>query len=320
MVALLREYLRPYGRPLVVVAALLFLAAIGNLYLPALYADIINIGVAQGDTAYILRVGALMLAVSSVVAVASIIATYYSAQTAMGFGRDLRGSLFSTVETFSRREMNSFGAPTLITRNTNDVQQMQMLVLMGLTVMLTAPITVVGGIVMALRQDVVLSWLIVVVVPIMAVVIGLIMSRALPLFRVMQVKIDRVNQVLREQLSGIRVIRAFVKTEVEERRFTEANVDLTSTTLTVNRLFALMMPALMLIMNLSGVAVIWFGGTAGRLGRDAHRQPHGFPQLPDPDPDVGPHGHDDLRHGAEGRGVGRAHLGRPRRHAGTHRP
>ncbi len=260
MVALLREYLRPYGRPLVVVAALLFLAAIGNLYLPALYADIINIGVAQGDTAYILRVGALMLAVSFVVAVASIIATYYSARTAMGFGRDLRGSLFSTVETFSRREMNSFGAPTLITRNTNDVQQMQMLVLMGLTVMLTAPITVVGGIVMALRQDVVLSWLIVVVVPIMAVVIGLIMSRALPLFRVMQVKIDRVNQVLREQLSGIRVIRAFVKTEVEERRFTEANVDLTSTTLTVNRLFALMMPALMLIMNLSGVAVIWFGG------------------------------------------------------------
>ncbi len=260
MVALLQQFLSPYRRPLVVVAVLLLVQALGNLYLPALNADIINNGVARGDAGYILRVGGWMLAVSLVVAITAVIATYYSARTSMAFGRDVRGSLFSTVETFSRQDVNHFGAPTLITRNTNDVQQVQMLVLMGLTVMLSAPITCIGGIVMALREDVALSWLIVVVVPVMALVIGLLLSRALPMFRVMQVKIDRVNQVLREQLTGIRVIRAFVKTAAEERRFDDANTDLTATTLSVNRLFALMMPSLMLIMNLSGVAVIWFGG------------------------------------------------------------
>jgi ATP-binding cassette subfamily B protein len=201
-----------------------------------------------------------MLAVTLVLGATAIVSTYWSARVSMGFGRDVRSSLFSTVQTFSSREVNEFGTPSLITRNTNDVQQLQMLVLMGLTVMLTAPIMCIGGIIMALRQDVPLSALLLVIVPLMAVVIGLLMSRAIPLFRLMQVKIDRVNQVLREQLSGIRVIRAFVRTEHEERRFAAANADLTSTALTVNRLFALMMPSLMLIMNLSGVAVIWFGG------------------------------------------------------------
>ena len=257
---LLRRFLAPYSRPLVLVSVLLLIQAIGNLYLPELNARIINEGVAVGDTAYIIRVGGVMLAVTLVLGATAIVSTYWSARVSMGFGRDVRSSLFSTVQTFSAREVNEFGTPSLITRNTNDVQQLQMLVLMGLTVMLTAPIMCVGGIVMALRQDVPLSALLLVIVPVMAVVIGLLMSRAIPLFRVMQVKIDRVNQVLREQLSGIRVIRAFVRTEHEERRFAEANADLTSTALTVNRLFALMMPSLMLIMNLSGVAVIWFGG------------------------------------------------------------
>jgi len=257
---LLRRFLAPYSRPLVLVAVLLLIQAIGNLYLPELNARIINEGVAVGDTGYIIRVGGVMLAVTLVLGATAIVSTYWSARVSMGFGRDVRSSLFSTVQTFSAREVNEFGTPSLITRNTNDVQQLQMLVLMGLTVMLTAPIMCVGGIVMALRQDVPLSALLLVIVPVMAVVIGLLMSRAIPLFRVMQVKIDRVNQVLREQLSGIRVIRAFVRTEHEEKRFAEANADLTSTALTVNRLFALMMPSLMLIMNLSGVAVIWFGG------------------------------------------------------------
>ena len=260
MVGLLSEYLSPYRRPLLLVAVLLLVQTIGNLYLPELNADIINNGVATGDTAYIVTVGGWMLAVSLVVAGTAVVSTFYSARTAMAFGRDVRADLFSTVQTFSRQELTSFGAPTLITRNTNDVQQLQMLVVMGLTVMLTAPIMCVGGIVMALRQDLALSWLLVVIVPLMAVVIGLLMSRALPMFRSMQVKIDRVNQVLREQLSGIRVIRAFVKTRAEEDRFVAANSDLTATALGVNRLFALMMPSLMLIMNLSGVAVIWFGG------------------------------------------------------------
>ena len=257
---LLRRFLTPYSRPLVLVAVLLLIQAIGNLYLPELNARIINEGVAVGDTAYIIRVGGVMLAVTLVLGATAVVSTYWSARVSMGFGRDVRSSLFSTVQTFSSREVNEFGTPSLITRNTNDVQQLQMLVLMGLTVMLTAPIMCIGGIVMALRQDVPLSALLLVIVPVMAVVIGLLMSRAIPLFRVMQVKIDRVNQVLREQLSGIRVIRAFVRTEHEERRFADANADLTSTALTVNRLFALMMPSLMLIMNLSGVAVIWFGG------------------------------------------------------------
>ncbi|MGA7690357.1 MAG: ABC transporter ATP-binding protein, partial [Jiangellales bacterium] len=229
-------------------------------YLPELNADIINNGVVLGDTEYILRVGVVMLAVTLVVGVAAIIGVYYSARTAMGFGRDVRGGLFRSVQTFSLREVNEFGAPSLITRNTNDVQQVQMLVIMALTIMVSAPIMAVGGVIMALRQDAVLSRMLLVAVPVMAVFIGLILSRAVPLFRTTQRKIDRVNQVLREQLTGVRVIRAFVRGDHEERRFEQANADLTDTMLRVNRLFALMMPGLMLVMNLSSVAILWFGG------------------------------------------------------------
>jgi ATP-binding cassette subfamily B multidrug efflux pump len=259
MTALLRTYLRPYRGRVALVLVLLLLQAVANLYLPSLNADIINNGVVTGDTAYIMRIGGFMLLITLVLSVAAVIGVYYGAGVAMSFGRDVRAALFRRVEGFSLREVNRFGAPSLITRNTNDVQQLQMFVVMALTMMVSAPITMVGGIIMALREDVRLSGLLLVVVPLMAVVIGSLIWRAIPLFRSMQGRIDRVNQVTREALSGIRVVRAFVRTQHEERRFAEANDDLTRATLTVNRLFALMFPTLMLIMNLSSIAIIWFG-------------------------------------------------------------
>lgn len=260
MVRLLRQYLRPYRGALAIVFVLLFIQAMANLYLPTLNADIINNGVITGDIDYILQLGAIMLVVTLALGVCSIVAVYYSARTAMAFGRDVRRELFRTVEDFSLREVDEFGTPSLITRNTNDVQQVQMLVLMGLTMLVMAPLTAVGGVIMALRENVQLSALLLVIVPVMALVIGMLMLRAVPMFRSMQVKIDRINEVLRENLAGIRVIRAFVRTNHEQQRFAEANDDLTVTSLRVTRLFALMLPALMLIMNLSSVAVIWFGG------------------------------------------------------------
>ena len=259
MIRLLRQFLRPYRRALVLVVALLFVQAIANLYLPTLNAEIINRGVVTGDIPVILRIGALMLVVTLALGVTSIIAVYYSARTSMRFGRDVRAAMFTTVERFSLREVDEFGTPSLITRNTNDVQQVQMLVLMGLTMLVVAPITAVGGVIMAMRVNVQLSALLLVIVPVMALVIGGLMVKAVPLFRAMQLKIDRINEVLRETLAGVRVIRAFVRTRHEQARFAEANDDLTDTALRVTRLFALMLPALMLIMNLSSVAVIWFG-------------------------------------------------------------
>ena len=259
MIGLLRTYLRPYTRTIVVVLALLLVQAIGNLYLPDLNADIINDGVATGDTDYILRVGGLMLLVSMLLGVAAIIGVYFGAKVAMGFGRDVRTAIFTKVESFSQAEVNRFGSPSLITRNTNDVLQVQTLVFMSLTVIISAPILIVGGIFMAVRTDPQLSLLLVVVLPIMAGFIGIVMSRAIPLFRAMQVKLDRINQVMRETLAGVRVIRAFVRTGHEERRFDEASYDLFDTTIRVNRLFAITIPMMTLILNLSSVAVIWFG-------------------------------------------------------------
>jgi ATP-binding cassette subfamily B protein len=259
MIALLAAFLRPYWRPLVLVVGLLLVQAIANLYLPELNADIINNGVAQGDTEYILQTGAVMLAVTVVLGIVSVIAVFWAARVAMGFGRDVRAAIFRAVESFSQVEVNRFGTASLITRNTNDVQQVQTVVLMGLTVMITAPIMMVGGLIMALRQDVPLTGILLVIVPIMTVIIAALVRRAMPLFRAMQLKIDRINQVMRETLAGVRVIRAFVRTGYEERRFDEANRDLFGTALSVNRLFALMMPTLMAIMNLTTVAVLWFG-------------------------------------------------------------
>ena len=260
MTRLLARYLRPYRTQLVVVVALLTVQAIANLYLPHLNADIINLGVAKGDIGYIVRTGGLMLLVTLLLAICSVVAVFFSARTAMAFGRDVRSAIFRQVVGFSQAETNLFGTPSLITRNTNDVQQFQMVIVMALNVMVLAPITAVGGVIMALQEDVPLSALLVVIIPLMVLVIGSLVVRAMPLFRSMQVKIDRINQVMREKLSGIRVIRAFVRTAHEEERFDVANRDLTETALRVNRLFALMIPTLFLILNLSTVAILWFGG------------------------------------------------------------
>ena len=260
MIKLLKTYLRPYWKQIGLIVGLLFVQAVANLFLPNLNAEIINNGVSKGDTAYIMSTGGFMLGVTLLLGVAAIIAVYWSSKTAMAFGRDVRGALFRKVQTFSQQEVNLFGAPSLITRNTNDVQQVQMVLFFMLNMMILAPITAVGGIIMALREDVPLSGVLVVILPFMAAVIGFLMTRALPLFKAMQVKIDRVNKVMREKLSGIRVIRAFVRTGYETERFDAANRDLTSTALSVTRLMALMMPALMIILNLSMVAIMWFGG------------------------------------------------------------
>jgi ATP-binding cassette subfamily B multidrug efflux pump len=233
--------------------------AIANLYLPTLNADIIDDGVVKGDTHYILVIGGVMLGVTLVMGLTAVISVRLAARSSMAFGRDLRSALFRRVESFSQMELNHFGTHSLITRATNDVQQVQMLVLMGLTMMAMAPIMGAGGIFMALRINARLSLSLVVILPIMAGFIALIATRAVPLFRAMQVKIDRINRVTRETLAGIRVIRAFDRIDHDQRRFAEANADLTDTTLRVTRLFALLMPGIMLVLNLSMVAVMWFG-------------------------------------------------------------
>ncbi len=259
MIGILRTYLAPYRRPIIFVLALLMAQAITNLYLPELYAEIINDGVVKGDTDVIVRIGGLMLVVTFVMGIASIIGVYWSARISMGFGRDLRGAIFRSVESYSQLEVNQFGAASLITRNTNDVTQIQQVVLMALNMMISAPILAVGGVIMALRQDVPLSALLLVIVPLMLVLIGVVLTRAVPLFQSMQRKLDRLNLVMRETLSGVRVIRAFVRTRHEEARFDTASVDLMDTSLSVQRLFAITIPSLMGIMNLSTVAILYFG-------------------------------------------------------------
>ena len=260
MTRLLLRYLWPYRTQLLIVLFLVAVQALSNLYLPSLNADIINNGVSKGDTAYIIRVGTYMLLVTFLLGVCSIIAVYFGSKVAMSFGRDVRSAVFRKVMSFSQKETNLFGTPSLITRNTNDVQQVQMVLVMAFNIMIMAPIMMIGGVIMALRQDVPLSGILVVVIPLVIVVITSVALRALPMFRSMQKKTDRINQVMRETLSGIRVIRAFVRTDYEERRFDDANNDLTNTQLRVNRLFAIMIPFLFGIMNLTTVAVVWFGG------------------------------------------------------------
>ncbi|RZU73240.1 ATP-binding cassette subfamily B protein [Micromonospora kangleipakensis] len=259
LIRLLRHRLRPYRRLLAAVVALQFVGTMASLYLPSLNADIIDRGVALGDTDQIMRTGGWMLVVSLLQIACSIAAVYLGARTAMGFGRDVRATIFGHVNTFSAREVARFGAPSLITRNTNDVQQVQMLVLMSCTMLVAAPIMCVGGVVMALSEDVGLSWLMLVSVPVLAVALGLIIRRMVPGFRLMQTRIDAVNRVLREQITGIRVVRAFVREPYETERFGVANADLTATALRVGRLMALIFPVVMLVLNVSSVAVLWFG-------------------------------------------------------------
>ncbi len=260
LVRLLTQRLRPYRRWLLIIVVFQLAGTIAALYLPTLNADIIDGGVATGDTGYILRIGAWMLAVSVLQIVCSVIAVYFGARTAMSFGRDVRGALFARVGTFSAREVAHFGAPSLITRTTNDVQQVQMLVVMTSTMMIAAPIMAVGGVIMAIREDAGLSWLLVVSVPVLTGLIALIVSRMVPQFRLMQERLDTVNRVLREQIMGVRVVRAFVREPVETQRFGEANRRLTDTGLRAGRLMALIFPTVMLVLNVSSVAVLWFGG------------------------------------------------------------
>lgn len=235
------------------------LQTVATLYLPSLNADIIDNGVVAGDSGYILRFGGIMLGVSVVQVICNIGAVFYGARTASALGRDVRAAVFSRVQSFSAREVGQFGAPTLITRTTNDVQQVQMLVLMSFTLMVSAPIMCVGGIIAALGQDVPLSTVLLAVVPVLAVSVSLIVRRMRPLFRAMQVKLDSVNRVLREQITGNRVIRAFVRDEYEKGRFKEANTELTDLQLATGRLMSLMFPTVMTVVNLSSIAVVWFG-------------------------------------------------------------
>ena len=256
---LLVEYLRPQRRLLLAVVVFQLAASIASLYLPTLNADIIDHGVAQGDTDYILRIGGVMLGVTLLQIACTVAAVYFGAKAAMGLGRDVRGAIFSRVAEFSEQEVTRFGPPSLITRSTNDVQQVQQLVLMSATLLVTAPMLCIGGVIMAIRQDLELSWLIAVSVPVLLVAVGSIILRMVPLFRLMQTRIDTVNRVLREQLTGIRVVRAFVREDVETARFARANEDVTDTALRAGRLMALAFPTVMLVLNVSSVAVIWFG-------------------------------------------------------------
>jgi ATP-binding cassette subfamily B multidrug efflux pump len=260
LVPLLRVYLRPYRRPIELIVLFQLISTIASLYLPGLNAQIIDLGVITGDTGYILRTGVVMLGVTVVQIVSAIAAVYFGARTAMALGRDLRESVFVKVGTFAAEEVGRFGAPSLITRSTNDIQQVQMVVLLTFTMMIAAPIMCFGGIIMALRQDVYLSSLLLVIVPTLLVCVILIISKMRPLFRSMQVKIDLINQVLREQIGGVRVIRAFVKDTHERRRFDGASTDLMDVSVRVGRLMALMFPTVMLVMNVSSVAVMWVGG------------------------------------------------------------
>lgn len=258
--SLLRRYLRPYKKQLAAVLALQTCGTVASLYLPNLNGHIIDRGVAVGDTDYILSRGALMLAVAAIQIAGAAAAVWVAARVAMGFGRDLRAGVFHHVGRLSTREVGKLGPASLITRTTNDVQQVQLLVLMSVTMLVTAPIMCVGGIVMAMREDLALSKLLAVCVPAMAIAIGLIISRMVPRFRLMQPKIDTVNRVLREQIGGMRVVRAFVREPEETARFEDANGDLTATALGIGKLQALMWPTVNLVFNVSTTALMWYGG------------------------------------------------------------
>ena len=256
----LRHYLRPYAGPLTIVFLLKIVETVAVLSLPTLNADIINDGVVRGDTHKIWSLGGVMLAITVLQGIVAIVGTYLSAKAAMGLGREMRRDIFNHVQHFNLEEVSRFGAPSLITRSTNDIQQVQMVVFMASTMMLMAPIMLVGGTIMALRVDVPLSGLLLVLIPLLLVVVGTLMSRLLPHFRVMQSRIDRVNLVMREQIQGVRVIRAFVRQKERRQVFTEANDALTDTSLRIGRLFAMLFPSVTVIMNLASIGVMWFGG------------------------------------------------------------
>lgn len=259
LIALLRTFTRPYRARIAVITVLVLTQVIISLYLPTLNADIINNGVAVGDTDYIWQVGGEMLLLTVVAAAVSILSAYLTAYVAMSFARDLRAAVFRKVLGFNAQDVDTFGTPSLITRNTNDIQQVQVLVTMGLSMLLMAPLTGIGGILVALTHNAKMSVIILIAVPLMGLVIGIMMRVAIPQFRLIQARIDRINGVLREQITGMRVIRAFVRDDFEQARFAKANQDLMDTSLRINRIFALAMPMLMLILNFSTIGVVWFG-------------------------------------------------------------
>ncbi|GAA3525519.1 ABC transporter ATP-binding protein [Nocardioides daeguensis] len=257
---LLRSYLRPYKGWLSAIVVLQFTGTAAMLYLPSLNADIIDQGVARGDTGRVVQLGAIMLAVALVQAACSMTSAWFGGQAAMAFGRDLRKAVFGRIGSFSAREVSTFGAPSLITRATNDVQQVQMLAMMTCLMAVTIPIMMIGGVIMAMREDFGLSWLVVAVVPVLFVCIGVVVSQMVPAFRQVQERLDDVNRVLREQISGIRVVRAFVREPQEVQRFERSNADLTAVSLRAGRWMALMFPLVMGVSNVASVGVIWFGG------------------------------------------------------------
>lgn len=260
LIRLLRVHLKPYRRDLQLVMLLQLVQTLATLYLPTLNADIIDNGVINGDLHYILKLGAFMLLVSLAQITCAVGAVYFGARTAMSLGRDVRLAVFKRVQEFSAREVGRFGTPSLITRNTNDVQQVQMLALMTFTLMVAAPIMCVGGIILALNQDVQLSSLLLVAVPALGIIVSLIIRRMRPLFRLMQERIDKINRIMREQITGVRVVRAFVRDTSERERFEVGNSGLYEVGLGTGRLMALMFPAVLLVLNYSSIAVLWFGG------------------------------------------------------------
>lgn len=260
LIKLLRQYSKPYIPYLVAVLVFQLIATIAALYLPSLNAQIIDDGVAKADTDYIWRVGGVMLLVALVQVAAAVAGVYFGSKASMAVGRDLRRGVFRKVSNFSAQEVSSFGAPTLITRGTNDVQQVQMVLLMGLNFMVSAPIMCIGGIIMALREDLSLSWLVWVSVPLLLVVVGFLVWRLMPLFKSMQGFIDKINGVLREQIVGIRVVRAFGREPFETKRFDAANGDITRVSLKVGSIFVLMFPLITMILHVATSAVLWFGG------------------------------------------------------------
>ncbi len=268
LIRLLREYLVNYRKWLVAVVVLQSVQTAAVLFLPALNADIIDKGIATGDTAYIWRIGSLMLVITVIQVMFAVGAVYFGSKTAMGFGRDVRRDLFHKVTGFSTQEVDLLGAPSLITRITNDVQQVQMLVVMSATLLVAAPIMIVGGTIMAVRQDGTLSLLLLVSVPVLVLSVGSVVVRLVPQFQQMQERIDSVNRILREQITGIRVVRAFVREPDEARRFGSANADLTATSLRAGQLMAFMFPTVLLVLNVSSVAAVGFGASriaAGEL-------------------------------------------------------
>jgi ATP-binding cassette subfamily B protein len=256
------RHLRPYVLPIAITLVLVFASAIAELSLPAMMSTIVDEGVAKGDTATIWRIGGIMLLVAFAGIAASLIGGFLASRTAMGFGRDLRSKVFARVSSFSLRELDRFGASSLITRTTNDITQVQQVVFMMQRMMAHAPMMAVGGIVMALSTEPRLSWILLVVIPVLALVIVVLALKGMPMFKAIQAKLDALNRVMRENLTGIRVVRAFDRVEHEHGRFDAVNTDLTATTLKVNNLMAFLFPFVMLMMNVTTIMIVWFGGLA----------------------------------------------------------